>query len=288
MRRQMAWTFAVVLLPALAVAQAPPAAEQPQYDWVRGPKTVNLGSVAQLDLPAGYAFLNAADTRRLQASLGNTSDGKELGLVTSEEKEANWFVVFDYNPVGYVSDEEKDRIDAQALLDGIRKGTEAANAARKSKGIAALHVVGWQKPPYYDQRTHNLSWGILGKDDAGSQVANFNVRLLGRRGYVSATLVDDAAAIGAARPHLDRLLGAFAYKQGNRYAEYRSGDKLAEYGLVALVAGGAGAVAAKTGLLAALFKLLAKGGKALVLLLAAGVAGLKKLLGVFRNDSNAV
>jgi uncharacterized membrane-anchored protein len=150
-------------------------------------------------------------------------------------------------------------------------------------------VVGWQEKPYYDASTHNLSWAILAKDDGGDQVVNFNVRLLGRRGYVSATLVDDPTKIADARPQLDGILAAFSYKSGSKYAEFRSGDKVAEYGLMALVAGGAGAAAAKTGLLAAFGKLLVKGGKAVVLLVVAAFAAVGKFLkAVFGNDRRAV
>ena len=60
-------------------------------------------------------------------------------------------------------------------------------------------------------------------------------------------------------------------------AEWVSGDKVAAYGLAALVAGGAGAAAVKVGLFASLAKVIAKGGKAIVLLLIGLGAGLKKL-----------
>jgi uncharacterized membrane-anchored protein len=282
-RRCAPWVLTLLLIPSTPFAQG----QAPSLSWIPGPKTVDLGQVAQLDLPAGYVFLDAADTRKLLETMGNVPDGDEVGLVAPASDDESWFVVFDYRAVGYVKDDEKDKIDAKAILDGIREGTEEANKIRKQKGVSGVHVVGWQQPPQYDASTHNLTWAILGKDDEGGQVVNFNVRLLGRNGYVSATLVEDSEKIAAARPHLDTLLGAFGFKSGNKYAEFRPGDKVAEYGLVALVAGGAGAVAAKTGLLAALIKLLAKGGKAVVLLVVAALAGLKKLLDVFRNDSRA-
>jgi uncharacterized membrane-anchored protein len=256
----------------------------PKVNWV-----LDLGKVAQLDLAEGYVFLDAADARKLLAAVGNVPDGSEIGLVAPAAEDQNWFVVFDYSDVGYVRDDEKDKIDAAAILKGIREGTEEANEVRQQKGVPGLHVIGWQQEPYYDSATNNLSWGILAKDDGGEQVVNFNVRLLGRHGYVSATLVDDAARIAAARPHLVHIVSAFSYKSGSRYAEFRSGDKVAEYGLMALVAGGAGAAAAKTGLLAALGKVLAKAGKAVVLLVVAALAAIRKLLkAVFGNDSRAV
>lgn len=286
MRMLALWGLASFIFLAVPLAAQDQA---PKVNWVPGPAQVDLGDVAELDLAEGYVFLNAGEARKLLAAVGNVPHGSEVGLVAPAAEDENWFVVFDYNEVGYVRDDEKDKIDAAAILKGIREGTEEANKERKKKGIPGLHVVGWQEQPYYDASTHNLSWAILAKDDGGDQVVNFNVRLLGRSGYMSATLVDDPTKIADARPQLDGLLAAFSYKTGSKYAEFRPGDKVAEYGLMALVAGGAGAAAAKTGLLAAFGKLLAKGGKAIVLLVVAAFAAVGKVLkAIFGNDRRAV
>jgi len=74
------------------------------------------------------------------------------------------------------------------------------------------------------------------------------------------------------------LLEGFASAKGRSYAEYKSGDKVAEYGLTALMTGGAVAVAAKTGLLKKFWKLLLFG-----LIALAGF--LKKILGFERKAS---
>jgi uncharacterized membrane-anchored protein len=263
-----------LLLTPLALNAQPPV----PLNWQEGPQTVSLGSTAELQLETGYIFLDAKDTRTLMEDMGNVTDGSELGLVTAADEDATWFVIFEQRDVGYVRDDDKDDIDADALLESIREGTEEANEVRAERGISALHVVGWQEAPRYDEATNNLTWAILGRDDDGGDVVNFNVRLLGRRGYVSATLVDDATRIVLARPHVGRVLGSFSYKTGNKYAEFREGDKIAKYGLAALVVGGAGAAAAKTGLLAGLFKLIAKGGKAIILLVVGALAALRKIL----------
>lgn len=277
----------LVLLVGLSIP-LPSLAEAPKLNWVPGPATVDLGNVAQLDLAQGYVFLNGEDARTLLEASGNVPDGSEVGLVAPAAEDDHWFVVFDYEDVGHVRDDEKDKIDAAAILKGIQEGTEEANKVRKEKGVPGLHVVGWQQPPAYDAKTHNLSWAILAKDDGGDQVVNLNIRLLGRSGYVSATLVEDSAKIAAARPHLDGIVRSFSYRSGSKYAEFRPGDKVAEYGLVALVAGGAGAAAAKTGLLATLGKLLAKAGKGIVLLVVGAAATLRRLLkAIFSNDSRA-
>src|SRR6266436_3538559 len=42
-------------------------------------------------------------------------------------------------------------------------------------------------------------------------------------------------------------LAGFDFNSGQNYSEFRSGDKVAEYGLAALIVGGAAAAAAKSG-----------------------------------------
>ena len=83
------------------------------------------------------------------------------------------------------------------------------------------------------------------------------------------TLVTSPELLDATIPKYQELMANFRYVDGERYSQYVSGDKIAEYGLIALVAGGAAAVAAKTGLLAGLFLFLKKGLKFVVLGVAA-------------------
>jgi uncharacterized membrane-anchored protein len=67
-------------------------------------------------------------------------------------------------------------------------------------------------------------------------------------------LVLDPSDMQTVLPQYSFLIGGFNYKTGNRYAEFMRGDKVAGYGLTALIAGGLGAAAVKTGLLAKLWK----------------------------------
>src|SRR5262245_63124781 len=89
--------------------------------------------------------------------------------------------------------------------------------------------------------------------------------------------VIDPDQLKRAMPAYQSLLNDYTYKQGERYAEYRSGDKLAKYGLAALITGGAAAVAVKTGLFASLILLFKKGAKLIVVAVVAVIAGIKKL-----------
>lgn len=95
---------------------------------------------------------------------------------------------------------------------------------------------------------------------------NFNTRLLGRRGVMEVTLVCDPEELSDMIAEQAKILTGYSYIQGERYAEYQSGDKIAEYGLTALVAGGGAYALAKSGLLGKLSLMFAKLGKAAILL----------------------
>jgi uncharacterized membrane-anchored protein len=124
---------------------------------------------------------------------------------------------------------------------------------------------------FYDVSTRNLTWAIQGyTDEQGKQVSSVNhsVRVLGRRGTMNVDLVLDPSLVESAVPKFNMLLQGFSFHPGNSYSEFRAGDSFAKYGLTALVVGEATAVAAKTGLLAKLSKLII-----------AALAGLAALLG---------
>lgn len=266
----------LLLFPYLGLAQAP------QVRWVEGPGVVDIGkNVAQIELGEEYLFANSADTQKLMEYIGNPTSKSEVGMIISKDQTKEWFILFSHYPIGYIKDEDKDSIDADALLASIRKGTERGNKIRKKKGFPTLEVVGWYEEPHYDELTNNLVWALL-VEDQGGQFVNYDVRLLGRSGYMSATLVTDPGMLDVLKPEVEGIISNYSYKDGNRYAEFRKGDKIAKLGLTALIAGGAGAAAVKFGLL----NILAKAWKAVV----AAVVGLfaafrKKIARLFGRGS---
>lgn len=264
--------LAIIMAFAALTAAAPGAAEEPDLPWQAGPGTMAVGSGAEIDLPEGFAFLDAAGTQEFMRMNHNPTDDNDVATIVSGDEKSPWFMVFEWDPLGFVKDSDADKLDPEAILESIRSGTEAANEARQEKGWPPLTVVGWQERPRYDPASHNLTWSIIGESE-GNRSINRNTRLLGRYGVMSAVLVCDPENLAAASQEADQLLQNFRYKSGSRYAEFLPGtDKVAEYGLVALVAGGAGAALVKSGLLAKLWK-------PLVALAFGAIAVLRRLFG---------
>jgi uncharacterized membrane-anchored protein len=232
--------------------------EESPLRWTAGPQTAPIGEIAEIDLPAEYVYLDAEGTRKLLQLTENIPSGDELATIAPVNEE-QWFVIFEFEDSGYVPDDEKDELDAEAMIDSIRAGTEAANEERRKRGWQTMTIVGWREAPHYDETTNNLSWAIDG-ETAGVPNVNRMVKLLGRRGVMSATLVGSPDEMGSAIPQVNALLEGYRFTPGHTYAEYVPGtDKLAEYGLTALVVGGGAAALAKSGLLARLWKPIALG-----------------------------
>lgn len=248
-------------------------AQPPEVEWLDGPCAVKLGKdVARIDLPAGYSFANAKDARKLMDHIGNPPSGSEAGLILPTDG-SDWFLLFEYHPIGYIRDDEGEDIDSDGILEAIKRGTEEANKERTKKGFSPLEVVGWYEPPHYDSRSNNLVWALLAKSQ-DDEVVNYNMRLLGRHGYMSTILVTSPSILDTYKPAMENVIANFSYQKGKRYAEFVEGDKVAAYGLTALIAGGAGAAAVKVGF----FKMLAKAWKVVAAAAVALFAALGKML----------
>jgi uncharacterized membrane-anchored protein len=241
--RRYASVLALVL--ALSLTATGRAQDANGIRWTVGPAKVALGANASLDVPAGYRFADASGARRYMELTQNLYSN-ELGVLEPVSEKETWFILFDFNDVGYVKDDDKlDDSTINAILDSIKKGTEAANKERSSRGWDTMSIVGWSQRPFYDPVTHSLTWAILGASNAGAreQVVNYDARVLGRRGTMQVQMVLDPAAVQATMPKFQGIVKAVTFNAGDTYAEFRSGDKIAKYGLVGLMTG-VGAVAA--------------------------------------------
>jgi uncharacterized membrane-anchored protein len=236
--------------------------------WQTAPDVGRLASVATIKLDH-LRYLDAPSTSKFLELNGNPPRDNEFVVAAAD---LGWFAVFGYDPSGYVKDDET--LDSDELLKALKAQNEAGAEERRKLNLDVLTLQGWSVPPHYDSETHRLEWGTRLTDPENRDIINYTVRLLGRGGVMSATLVSDPKQLDADIKAFKAALKGFAFVPGETYSEFRQGDRLAAYGLGALVLGGAAAVATSTGLLKGLGKFI---GIAVFGGLAAAAAALKRL-----------
>ncbi|MCB9665157.1 MAG: DUF2167 domain-containing protein [Alphaproteobacteria bacterium] len=243
---------------------------------------ITLGDgLATLSLGEEYRFLGPEDATRVVVAWGNPAPGTPpLGMVltagSSPMDPESWAVIVQYEADGHVDDADAASTDYDELLAGMQEATRASNEARTAAGYEALELVGWAEPPHYDAEAKKLYWAKHLRSEGGSTL-NYDIRALGRRGVLSMQAVSGMEQLEAVRTGMAALLPRVDFNEGERYADFDpSVDKVAAFGIGALIAG---KVAAKAGF----FKLLIAGllaGKKFVLLAVAGVvAAASRLFG---------
>jgi len=281
---------AAVAAPAFAEDPAPPdpattaenaAPEQPAFQFSTG--DIKLpNKVATLHLGEKYHYLNPQEANKLLMAWGNPSDDTTQGAIIPAEvdplSDGGWAVFLSYEDDGHVDDSDAAKIDYDDLLKDMKQGTEKSNAARKEAGYPAMHLIGWAEPPRYDASSKRLYWAKEIKSDRSEMHSlNYDVRVLGREGVLSLEAVGSMDQVAQIKADMRPLVGVAEFNEGYRYAEFNSKtDKLAEYGLGALIAGG---VAAKLGLFGKLFAMLLAFKKLIIVGVVAAGGFIAKLFG---------
>jgi uncharacterized membrane-anchored protein len=256
-------------IPAARAADAPEAAPDPRQQmaalpWQNGPSDGAVGTRSHLAYPQGTSLLPEASGAKFLELTGNIpSDGNTV------LRGSHWFAVLDFTESGYVKDD--DKLDADELLKTLKSGQESSNAERRKRHLDEMFVDGWIVPPHYDSQSRQLEYGLKLHDSSGpAPIVNYTMRILGRHGYETAVVVTSPETLQADVAEVRGILKGFDFNSGERYSEFVPGDHVAEFGLGALVVGGAAAAVIKggwwKGILAALvagWKLVAAGAVAL-------------------------
>jgi uncharacterized membrane-anchored protein len=251
-------------------------AEIGKLSWQAGPSDGKIAGKASLAVPKGYYFLPAADTNKFLTLMNNLP---RQDSYTFAPENLEWFSIFDFEAIGYVRDDEK--LDPDAILESLKEGNLRGNEERQKRGLPAIYLEGWFVAPHYDLQTKRLEWATKLRSVNGEIVVNYKIRMLSRSGVMNAILVSAPATLDNDIRAFKTTLTGFSFDAGERYSEYRTGDKIAEYGLTGLIVGGAAAAAAKTGL----FKVLGK--FAIVIFAGLGALGLGALRWLLRFTRKA-
>ena len=226
----------------------------------------------------------------LEQLWGNPPDDSVLGMVVPKGRgvldDTGWAVVVTYSDEGYVSDEDAAKIDYAQMLQELKDADKEDNEARKEAGYGTIELIGWAEPPHYDAASKKLYWAKeLQGEGSEHRTVNYDIRVLGRRGYLSLNAVARMQELPEVKTGMQQLLPMVEFDPGSRYADYdKSTDKVAAYGLAALIGGG---IAAKAGLFAKVGALLLGLKKVLIPLVLLLAAMFKPLLNVFRRKKDA-
>lgn len=249
--------FAVATAEEAATAEASPPT--PQLHYQTG-DIVLPNKVATLHLNSEYRYLDPKETEKLLVAWGNPPDasqdteGAVVPAGVDPFEDAGWAVVLSYMNDGHVDDSDARKIDYKELMSDMKKSTSEDNEEREKAGYGKVELVGWAAEPRYDSTTHKMYWAKELNFGGEHNTLNYDVRVLGREGVLSMNAVAGMSQLSSIQRDMTSLQQLTDFNAGYRYQDYnKSTDKLAAYGLGALVAGG---VAAKMGLFAKLFAMI--------------------------------
>jgi uncharacterized membrane-anchored protein len=216
---------------------------------------VTIGkNLATVDVPPGCLFLETAEARLLMEDIfGNMPNPDCLGVMLSDTPNVytgcTWLVDYNYNGDGHVDDDDAQDINYDDLLKQIKEETEVLNTERIKLGYESVKMFGWAKKPFYDAVNKKLHWAKdLSFGGSEAHTLNYNIRVLGREGYLEMNIISEMASLPLVDKDVDKILKSTNFINGSRYADYNSStDKLAEYGIGGLIVGG---ILAKTGFFA--------------------------------------
>ncbi|WP_431210934.1 DUF2167 domain-containing protein [Puia sp. P3] len=240
----------------------------------------------KLDVPTGFKFLDKDQSKYVLTKLwGNPESAAEevIGMIFPEGSDpfadSNYAFVVTYSEIGYVKDEDADKINYDEMLKNLQNEEKEENDKRSKAGYPSVHVVGWAEKPYYDKQRKILHWAkeiAFGGED-GPHTLNYEIRILGRKGMVSLNAVGKMYDLPLVDRDISKVLGVASFTDGNSYFDFDPKvDKVAAWTIGALVAG---KILAKVGFFAVILKFLAPLWKFILLAFAGVGAWFRKRLG---------
>jgi uncharacterized membrane-anchored protein len=217
-------------------------------------------NIATITVPRGFTFLESSEAKYVLEDLwGNQKGQSPLGLLFPEgstaSNPANYVFVVEYEAMGYVKDNDADKINYDDLLKELRESQAKANIDRKTAGLSTMDLVGWAATPHYDKERKLLYWAKEYKVEGEEEhTLNYDIRVLGRKGVLILQAVSSMAALDSVNKNVNNVLSMVSFTEGNKYSDYNSKtDAVAAWTIGGLVAG---KILAKVGFFAVILKFL--------------------------------
>ncbi|HEY1789245.1 MAG TPA: DUF2167 domain-containing protein [Verrucomicrobiae bacterium] len=296
-KNKMSWRLAGILFSgltaiALSASAQNDAPTQAQIEQLAKSLNYEHGEIklkdglATLNVPANFKYLDAKDTKTVLVNLwGNPSEQADdvIGLLmpaAMSPLDTNcWAVTISYDNDGYVQDGDASKINYDDLLKKMQQSVRDENKERSEKGYPTVELVGWAAAPRYDATAHKLYWAKEIKFGGEPEnTLNYDIRILGRHGVLDLDAVAGMDQLPEIEQRTPDILNMVDFDQGNRYADFDPKiDKVAKYGIAALVAGGVAGVAAKLGLFKLIWVFILAAKKFIIIGIAAIAAFFRKI-----------
>lgn len=243
------------------------------------------GKVATIEVGDDFRFLDQKDTETVLTKIWRNPPSPEtLGMLLPHGMtpldHGTWAVVISFDKSGYVKDSDASKLDYSKLLKDMQESAKAASGERQKQGYPPIELVNWATPPHFDSASHKLYWAKeLRFGDSSGETLNYCIRALGRHGVLELNAVAPMEQLPGIEQATPAILKMVSFDSGERYTDFNvSTDKVAGFGLAALIAGG---VLAKTGLLKGLLVGILALKKFVIVGAVAAYAGIKKFFARF-------
>ena len=166
--------------------------------------------VAKLNVPAGFKYLNAQQSNYVLTELwGNPPQTGTLGMIFPEHSgpfgENSYAFIITYDAMGFVKDDDADKINYDDLLKDIQKEEVEENKTRVAQGYAAISMAGWASKPFYDKNNKVLHWAKnLHFEGQEANTLNYEVRILGRKGVLSMNAVASMSELDSVKKDINK------------------------------------------------------------------------------------
>jgi uncharacterized membrane-anchored protein len=195
--------------------------------WVSGPQSLSVGTYADIQIPQGFRWVSGLAARSILEGQNNPVPDDLIGVIAPDS--GKWWAVVEFAPKGYLKDPKEFSSPV-----AVKYAETALNDQRTRQGLSAITSLDWQSKPAYDGQAHSLSWSLQVQAGA-AKALDQKIVLLGRHGILQITAVQPYPFTDA--PSLSQLASNVAFKDGERYTDYQSGDKIASIGMEELVTG---------------------------------------------------
>lgn len=237
-------------------------------DYKYGKVSIGNG-LGLMDVPEGYKFLEKEQANYVLSDLwGNPDDPTVLGMLLKEGEnplDVSYAIEVSYSEEGYIDDEDAEDLDYDDLLEEMQNDAVANNIELKNLGYPTADLVGWAAAPFYDKENHKLHWAKeLKFDTSESNTLNYNIRVLGRKGFITLNVIGDMNVLSDVQQNIDPILTSTTFNPGNQYSDFNPDiDEVAAYGIGGLIAGKVLAKAGFFALIAKFWKFIAIGAVAI-------------------------